>query len=189
MHLVVAGLLAGGATSLLVAPVPPVTQHVATMRTLSAASPMSDTQSSIFPAGSLLIADEAISPAKAKILAAKQAAAAKAAAGGYNAPVTEAGVSLGFNIDFAAGGAEADPFKEANELRDKIIELESQGKLSKAKSAQLGQYKTMEAQARDKANAAVRRAEEKAQEKARRAEESKTDDGSFVSKLSKVTGL
>ena len=62
----------------------------------------------------------------------------------------------------------------------KSSSLESQGKLSKAKSAQLGQYKTMEAQARDKANAAVRRAEEKAQEKARRAEESKTDDGSFA---------
>ena len=140
--------------------------------------------------GTLLpaMADEVkLSPAKAKILAAKQAAAEKAAAGGYAPPETNA-LSLGINLDFS-GGADVDPFKEANELRDKIIDLESQGKLSKSKSAQLNQYKTMEMQARDKANATVRREQEKAQEKAKRETEKAADDGSFTSKLSKVTGV
>ena len=56
-----------------------------------------DDATGIFP-GSVLIADgEKISPAKAKIEAAKAAAAAKAAQGGYKAPESQT-ISLGINI-------------------------------------------------------------------------------------------
>ena len=194
------GLLAGEAASLVITPPSVATAPVVATeyRSVAAAAPVlsAPTLDGLLfpPTSSMLIADsngsdgEKLSPAKAKILAAKQAAEAKAAQGGYKPPSVI--TTLNINIE-VADSSNKDPYKAANELREKIIDLESAGKLSKSKSAQLNQMKSMEAIARDKANTEVLRAKEKAAREVARADALSSDktDGSFGAQFSKVTGL
>jgi hypothetical protein len=115
-------------------------------------------RSCIFPSSSTLLAEE-ISPAKAKIEAAKAAQAAKLAARGLSAPETK---ELSLALDFNKNDSE-DPFAEANELREKRYALEDKtgSKRSKSQSAQIEQLKIMEKKARAKANADIARAAER----------------------------
>ena len=85
-------------------------------------------------------------------------------------------------------GKSTNPYKEGGELRQKRLALQNSGNISKSKSAQINQLKTMESQARAKARAAVARAEEKA---AREAEKpsSSSSSGSFTDQLAKVAGI
>lgn len=180
----------------LVVPASPLMQPPAIVRSAVSLNPAaiipSDASGSIFPA-SMLIADEEkkMSPAKAKIEAAKAASAAKAQAGGYKTPETKA-VSLGLNIVIEE--APTDPFQDYKDIRAKRLALEANGKTSKSKSAQVNQLKTMEAQAREKGNKAVAKAEEAADKEARKAAEKEqkknapagaADDDKFA----KVTGI
>ena len=189
--------LAVACASLLV-PTPPVTQHVASVRAVTA-SPVIQTQTNIgnlFP--SVLIADKGddlkaclaqpackkvldeklaakqaaeVTPAKAKILAAKQATKDKATASG--AKLTEKEVkSVDFEKVFASK-EQKDPFAEADALREKVLVLQDEQysrKLSKSKSAQLQQLKQMEGASREKARIEVAKATEKAEREARREE-------------------
>ena len=83
-----------------------------------------------------------------------------------------------------------DPFKEANELKEKRLALESSGKLSKSKSAQVNQLKVMEDQARAKARAEVARAEEKAAKlETEKTASASAGSGAFTDRLSNVTGI
>ena len=127
-----------------------------------------------------LIADEAMSPAKAKIEAAKAASAAKLGERGMKAPD-----AANVEIKFASGGEESkDPFAEADAYKARIQEIQAKaagGSLSKSKSAQLAQLKIMEQKARSDAREKVYRAEEKAA-----ARESERDDGD---KFAKITGI
>ena len=139
--------------------------------------------------------EEALSPAKARIQAAKEATVAKAAKGGYSGGIE--GEAKAFSLDLPGGGNK-DPFAEADELAEKIRELKEQASLkglSKSKSALLAQYRQMEPIARDKA-----RAEYARQQKAAAKEEAKASgvpmssasgdgDKSFADSFNKITGV
>ena len=94
-------LVLAEASALVTPATPPLMQHSPASHFRSALNIGSlgrsdDDATGIFP--SVLIADgEKISPAKAKIEAAKAAATAKAAEGGYKAPESQT-ISLGINI-------------------------------------------------------------------------------------------
>jgi len=133
---------------------------------------------------------EELSPAKAKILAAKQAAAAKAAAGGFK---EAEGKAFALNLP---DKSEKDPLAEANELRAKIRVLKEESTirpLSKSKSAQLQQLRQMEETAREKGNREIAKREDMA-ERAQRRDEAKAakmepaSDASYSDSLSKITG-
>ena len=88
------------ASALVTPATPPLMQHspalIRSAVNIGSLGRSDDDATGIFP--SVLIADgEKISPAKAKIEAAKAAAAAKAAEGGYKAPESQT-ISLGINI-------------------------------------------------------------------------------------------
>jgi hypothetical protein len=144
----------------------------------------------LFPSTLLIAEEETLSPAKAKILAAKAAAAEKATAGGYKAPAAKT-----FTIDVPVP-VKDDPFKEADELKAKIRDLQAtaaEGRpLSKSKSAQVQSLKSMEAAARDRARAKIARDEylaQNAETKAAAKLEPKADKGSFSDEIAKVTGF
>jgi len=83
-------LLLHAATALLIPP-PPITAAVwAAPRLAASPTDLAAPRSNVFPAPTLLLAEETISPAKAKILAAKQAAEDKAAARVVANPVATA---------------------------------------------------------------------------------------------------
>jgi len=129
-----------------------------------------------------------LSAAQKKIQAAKEATAAtQAKAGAKGAEGSAASIGLAVPVE----AEKTDPFAEANELRDRVRELQGSGKqLSKSKSAQLAQLKIMEQQARGKARAEVAKAEEKAEKERLKAEEkANPSSSSSDDKFAKVTGI
>lgn len=178
-------VLAHGASALQL----PVAQQIVSVRAAAAVAPATAADSLVFPG--VLIADgEAMSPAKAKIQAAKEAAAAKAAAGGFKAPETKVTT---VDVNFKAGADAENPFAEADELRAKIVAIKESGKVSKSKSAQLASLSQMEEQARDKARRQIAAKEEKAERaaarEAERAAVAAGGSGSYSDSLAKVTGI
>jgi hypothetical protein len=184
---VVAALLSTEALVLPSASAPMVVQQQVVPSSPAAAPiPISDR---LFPSA-LLVADKdaAVSPAKAKIEKAKAAAAEKAAAGGFQAPEAKA---FQASINIPMGGND-DPFKEANELRRKMLVLKEKagsGKLSKSQSAQLQQLKTMEGAARAKAQAMQDKIDAKTEKAATKEAGRDVSGGSYVDALAKVTGF
>ena len=90
---------------------------------------------------------EKLSKAQAKIQAAKQSTASRAAAGGYSGAKNEGEAKSLFDVSGLTGGGEKSPYAEADALREKINELKAQQynkPLSKSKSALLAQYRQME---------------------------------------------
>ena len=90
---------------------------------------------------------EKLSKAQAKIQAAKQSTASRAAAGGYSGAKNEGEAKSLFDVSGLTGGGEKSLYAEADALREKINELKAQQynkPLSKSKSALLAQYRQME---------------------------------------------
>jgi len=135
--------------ALLVPPAPSVQQ--VTMAAVGQAPAMASSgPASVFPSSILLADEPPVSPAKAKIEAAKKAAAAKLAERGVEAPEAKA-----LEIDDASGGKQKDPFAEADALKAKLRALEESAgpKKSKSQSAQIEQVRMMEKKARGQARA------------------------------------
>jgi len=178
-------MLAHGVSALQV-PITPLTQQIVTTRAATV-EPTHALSSLVFPG--MLIADEEppLSPTKAKIKAAKDAAAAKAAAGGYKAPETKT-VAAELKFD----DVQKDPFAEADELRAKIDALKESGVKSKSKSAQLASLKQMESIARDRARRESARVDEKeARAVARESEKNAAlanPSAGYADSFQKVTG-
>jgi len=184
----VIALLARGAAALQVPMA--ATQQTVSARAAAAATvaPTNELGALVFPG--MLIADEEppLSPTKAKIKAAKEAAAAKAAAGGYKAPETKT-VAAELKFD----DVQKDAFAEADELRAKIDALKASGVQSKSKSAQLASLRQMESNARERARRETARVEDKqARAVVREAEKSaapgSSSTSSYSDSLKKVTG-
>ena len=142
----------------LVLPTPPM---AAQQLSVVAAHPAPQVQGVVFPG--MLVADAEVSAAKAKIEAAKAAAAAKLESRGYEAPETKES-----KISFGKGAAKeedkvAQLLADAKELKEKRLALTESGKpLSKSQSALVAQYKMMEKQAKGKAAAEKEREAERA---------------------------
>ena len=159
----ISALLLDAASALLVpAPVPPAIASAAapavSFARLSAHLEQGGS-SLVFPATTVLVADEAaLSPAQAKLAAAKAASDAKLAARGMKAAETK---SLSVKIDIA--DKDKDPFAQANELRAKRLAIEEKignGKRSKSQSAQIEQMRMMEKKSRRAAQLGLNRAAE-----------------------------
>lgn len=183
-----ASAVACSALQIPAAPTPAQVQIVSSSRAFTAPA---HEPSSIFPSTLIAEEEEKVSPAKAKILAAKQAAAAKAAAGGYSAPLVDKATAVGFAVPESKS---ANPFAEADELKEKLMALkekkEETGKLSKSQSAQLAQLKIMESQARAKAQAEVQaKVVKEAKREAERQAPGAATGGGYGDALAKVTGI
>ena len=99
------------------------------------------------PAPAPVAQSETLSPAQARIQAAKDATAARAAAGGFSGGNEGEAKSM-FDVSSLTGGGDKDPYAEADALREKINALKAERAnkpLSKSKSALLAQYRQMEA--------------------------------------------
>ena len=122
----------------------PLQEHMVQMPTYQIRMKTVHSPSNIFPTGAFLIADESLSPAKAKIEAAKANAAAKLAERGLPSLEKEAKV-VEFKVAIDTSAKSKDPFAEANALREKRMNIEDQlglRKPSKSQSAQISQVFT-----------------------------------------------
>lgn len=114
--------------------------------------PLPNTVSDVFP-GSVLLAEETLTPAQLRIQAVKEKSAAKLAERGLSAPE----LKTGGGIKIESGAKNDDPYAEANALRAKRIALEEAPRRSKSASAQIEQYRLMERKSRAIVTANIQR--------------------------------
>lgn len=110
-----------------------------------------------FLIGSAAFAEEPLSPAQQKIAAAKAASEAKLAERGLKTPETK---TLSIGIPLGGGSSTQDYFAEANELKEKRLELEEKignRKRTKSQSAQIETLRLMEKKARGQGQEALNR--------------------------------